>query len=166
VQALRKHQSMEYDDEEKIDRMLGMGAPPDVPDYPEGLSFSIDKDDLSKICEGEPKPDATLHFGAMGTAIGVYRDRENVRIEVELREMAGPDGEFVSLDRPVAIRLCDGDCEKLDLDDDCEKGDTIHLIGTARVESTDSPQWGGDTVRLQIIEMDVEDESQETRRYG
>ena len=50
------------------------------------------------------------------------------------------------------------------LEADCERGDTIHLIGTVRVESVSSTEWGGDRVTLQVTELTyAEDESSEAR---
>jgi hypothetical protein len=159
--AFRQMSSMELDDDEKIDRMFG--TPEGLPDYPPGLQFTIDKADLGKFCDGECSPGMTLRFAAMGNATSVYRSVDSVRIEVELREMAGEDGKFVEMDRPPSICLCGPELEKLDLDEECERGDMIHIIGTARVESLSSPAYGGDMVGLQIVEMCVEDESEESR---
>lgn len=153
--------SLEYSDDEKFDQIIGPDMEP--PDYPAGLQFTIDKSDLGKICDGDCSPGMTLRFAALGTATSVYRARESTRIEVELSQMAGEDGKFVEMDRAPSICLCGPELEKLDLADECERGDAIHVIGTARVESLSSPSFGGDTVGLQITEMCIEDESEESR---
>lgn len=152
---------MEWSDDRKIDHILGPETP--MQDYPPGLSFTIQRDDLDKFCEGTCSPGMTIRFSAMGTATSFYRDREDCRIEVELTQMAGEDGKFVDLDNPPSICLCGEELGKLDLEDEGERGDTIHIIGTARVERVASPSWGGDTVGLQIIEAAIEDESEESR---
>ena len=154
--------SMEYDDDELMDRMFGPGV--ELPTHPAGLCFTMSKDQLEEIAEGEAEPDAMLHFSAMGTVLSISKDRQSgTRIEMELTEFAGPDGKFEALENPPAICLCDGELEKLDCDDDCEKGDMLHLIGMARVERTNDPQWGEGMVTLQITHLAIEDESEEGR---
>ena len=155
--------SMEYDDEEKVDRFLGPGV--ELPDHPPGLCFTMNKDQLEEISEGEAEPDAMLHFAAMGTVLSVTKDRKDgTRIELELAEFAGPDGKFEPLENPPAICLCDGEFDKLDVDDDCKKGDMLHLIGMARVERTNDPQFGEGSATLQITHLAVaENESEESR---
>lgn len=159
--TFRQMSSMEYDDEEKLDRLIGPEIEP--PDYPDGLRFTMAKGDLGKICAGNCAPGMVLRFAAFGTATSVYRDRESTRIEVSLTEMAGEDGKFVAMEQSPAICLCGPELEKLDLADECERGDTIHLVGTARVENTSSTEFGGDSIGLQITELSVEDESEESR---
>jgi hypothetical protein len=156
--------SVEYSDDEKFDRIMDQSkAGPDQPDYPPGLQFTISREDLGKFCEGDCAPGMTLRFAAMGTATSVMRDMDGCRIEVELGEMAGDDGKFVKMDSPPSVCLCGPEMEKIDLEEDCERGDMLHLIGTARVERTTSHEFGGDMVSLQIIELAVEDESEENR---
>lgn len=158
---MRQMASLEYTDEEKFDRMFPEMPEPEI--YPSGLMLMIDKADLGKLCDGECAPGMTLRFAAMGTATSVYRDSDSVRIEVELGQMAGENGQFAEMDRPPSICLCGPEMEKLDLAEECERGDMIHIIGSARVQSVSSPSYGGDMVGLQITEMCVEDESEENR---
>lgn len=161
---LRRLASLEYTDDEKIDRLIG--PEPKAPDYPEGLSFSLGRDDLGKICEGPCEPGMTLQFMAMGEALSVYRGTDEIRIEVEFCMMAGADGKFAEMDQPPCICLCGSELEKLDLADDAEKGDMIHIIGTAKIVSTSSPRYGEDGVSLQIVEAAIEDESTEGMDNG
>ena len=88
---------------------------------------------------------------------------DNCRIELQIGEFAGEDGKFFDLSSPCYICLCAPDLEKMEIEASCERGDTIHLIGTARMESSSSTEHGGDMVCLQVIEMDCEDESEESR---
>lgn len=161
---LRQMADFEYDDDDKLDHMLGMPAV-EPPDYPSGMKFTLTSVDLAKICTGDCSPGMTLNFAAMGTAMSVEHTLEGCRIEVELSQMAGEDGKFTDLDMPPFVCLCGPELAKLDLDEDCERGDTIHLIGMARVERTSQPQYGGDSVTLQITQAYIEDESGESR-YG
>jgi hypothetical protein len=152
---------MGYTDDEMLDHMIGPGA--EMPEFPPGLSFTMDKATLEQIAEGEAAPGAMLNFAAMGTVLSVTRDRrEGCRIELELTMFAGPDGKFEALEGAPSICLCDGECEKLDLDDSCEKGDLLHLMGMARVERTNDPQFGDGTVTMQVTHLAcVENESEE-----
>lgn len=162
--VFRQMHDLEYSDDEKYDQMVSRVEPEDDgPDYPEGLKFMIMKSELAKFCDSDCEPGMTIRFAAMGTATSIDRGREDCRIEVELGEMAGEDGRFVELDMKPSICLCGPELEKIDLEEECEKGDMIHIVGTARVERVSSPAWGEDSVYLQIVEAAIEDESQENR---
>lgn len=160
--AFHRMVDMEWSDEDKYDHAMAHEVEP--PDYPPGLQFIISRDDLEKFCDAsECQPGSSIRFAAMGVATSINRGMGECLIEVELTEMAGEDGQFAPLDNPAAISLCSPELERLDLDEECERGDTIHIIGTARVERTSSPRYGGDSVTLQIVEAAIEDESDENR---
>lgn len=157
-------QSLEYDDDEKFDRMVG----PDksMPDYPPGCQFSISNDDLEQAGIQASEPDETVKFSAMAEVVGVYRSRDDCRVDLEMQQFAGPDGKFCDLSQPARLCLCGPELEKMGLEADCERGDTIHLIGTARLENTSSTEFGGEMATLQIVKLTYEDESTESRDGG
>jgi hypothetical protein len=69
-------------------------------------------------------------------------------------------------DIPPGLCLCltERELEKLDLDDDCEVGDTIHLFALCRVTSKSKRDTGSGAecrIELAIDEMEVEDEDLE-----
>ena len=85
-------------------------------------------------------------------------------------QFAGDDGKFIDLDDDdempwMAPSICmrGPDLDKLGLEADCELGDTIHLIGTVRLESLSNDGFSGERARLQIVELSFEDESSESR---
>jgi hypothetical protein len=159
--------SLKYDDEESYDLMKTMSGPSmgslDVPEYPTGCQFSVSQADLERAGLSDTAPNDSVRFSAMGVVTSVFRGREDCRVELELTELAGPDGQFADLDNPAHICLCGPELEKMGLEADCERGDTIHLIGRARVESRYDSEWAGDVCTLQITEMKYEDESSESR---
>ena len=161
--ALRKMAPMAYDDEQIFDLSKGMPHDWTPPEYPPTLQFSVSKDDLAKAGGEDAEPDASMRFSAMGVVTSVTNGREHCRVELELTQFAGEDGQFADLTNPTPICLCGPELERMDLEADCECGDTIHLIGTARVESVVSSEWGGDRVLLQVTELTYEDESSESR---
>jgi hypothetical protein len=151
---------LEYTDEEKYDRVSPSYEPPD---YPPGLSFSLSSDDLEKAEAHGGQPGDMLTFSAMGEVTSVFKGRDDCRIELQIGEFAGEDGKFFDLSEPSYISLCNAELEKMGLEADCERGDTIHLIGEARMESSSSTEHGGDRVTLQITHLAAEDESSESR---
>lgn len=69
-------------------------------------------------------------------------------------------------DYPFGLQLTLGDeeFEKLDLDDECEVGDMIHLFAMATVTGvsmTDGPNGRRCRVELQITHLEIEDEDEE-----
>jgi hypothetical protein len=163
--------SLEHDDEDRYDLEKGMPDGYEASDYPSGCCFQISKADLERAgCEGG-EPGDTCRFSAMGEVTSIFKSMDGCRIEIELSQFAGEDGKFFALDTdadgvfPSApmICLCQRELEKMGLDADCERGDMIHLIGTARLESTSSTEYGGDMHCLQITELSCEDESTESR---
>lgn len=64
----------------------------------------------------------------------------------------------------LCISLDHDDLEKLDLDDNVEAGDMVHLVAFAKVTSVSKRDIGGKTecrVELQIQSLAVEDENNE-----
>jgi hypothetical protein len=155
--------SMAHDDEQLYDLAKGMPADYEPPEYPTGLQFSVTKEDLEKAGGEGGEPNATMRFSAMGKVTSTFKDRENCRIEVELTEFAGEDGKFFELSRTTTICFQGPELEKVELSDNAERGDMIHLIGTARVESVASHEAFGDMATLQVTELNYEDESAESR---
>lgn len=65
----------------------------------------------------------------------------------------------------LCISLTEVELEKLDLEDDCEVGDIIHLFAMAKVTSVSKRDTGDGCdcrVELSITDLAVEDESTET----
>lgn len=153
--------SIEYNDSEKYDRAVGVER--NAPDYPPGMCFGIPMADLEKAGAEGGDPDDTMHFAAMGEVTNTMRDREGCRIEVELTQFAGEDGKFFELSRPCHICFCGPELEKLEMSDNAERGDMVHLIGTARLESVSDNEFMGKMASLQITELSYEDESAESR---
>jgi len=169
--ALRQLQDMRHDDETLYDLAKGMPRDWEPPEYPQGLSFQISEEDLAKAAAEDGEPGDTMRFSAMGEVTSIFKGIDNCRIELKLTQFAGEDGQFFDLDDggPAAwlgapsICLCGPELEKLGLEADCERGDMLHLIGTARLDSSSSTEHGGDMHTLQIVEMTCEDESEESR---
>lgn len=161
--ALRKYADLAHDDDQMYDLSKGMGKDYDPPAYPGGLKFSIAQADLERAGEGMGEMGATMHFSAMAECTSVFRHVDDgCRCELQILLFAGEDGKFFEPTMPACICLCGPEFEKMDLDDDCERGDLIHLQGNARLESSSSTEWGGDMVTFQITEMTfAEDESTE-----
>lgn len=161
--ALRQFADMRHDEDKLYDLSKGMHEDYEPPEYPTGLCFCISKEALAQADGGDANPNDTMRFSAMGEVTSVFRGREESRIELQLVMFAGEDGKFFVLDDPAHLCLCGPDLEKMDLEDDAEMGDLLHLIGTARVESLSSNEWNGDMVSLQITDLTYEDESDESR---
>lgn len=155
--------SLAHDDEDKYDLGKGMPDSWEAPDYPTGCSFSLSAADLAKAKAEGGEPGDSMRFSAMGEATSIFKSLDGCRIEIEIGSFAGDDGKFFELESSTCICLTQSELEKMDLDAGCERGDTIHLIGTARMESASSTEYGGDRVCLQITELTFEDESEESR---
>lgn len=162
--ALHKMADMRHDDDQLYDMSKGMPFDWSPPEYPGGLQFCISKADLEKAGGANAELDASMRFAAMGIVTSVMNGRDNCRVEIELTQFAGEDGQFADLENPASICLCGPELERMDLEADCERGDTIHLIGTVRVESTMSNEFMGDCATLQVTELTFEDESDESRK--
>ena len=168
--TFRPLKSMAHDDEALYDMAKDMPAGYEPPEYPIGLSFTLPQSVLDEVGAEDGDPDDMLHFALMGEVISVFRGRDDSRVELRVTQFAGEDGRFVDVndneDQPwlsPTICLCEPDLDKLDLEADCEIGDTLHLIGTVRLESVSNDGFSGEQVRLQITELTVEDESTESR---
>ena len=160
---LRNLVSLAHTDDELYDLSKGMPRDWEPPEFPSGLSLCLTKEDLAEAGGEGGEPGHTMNFSAMGEVTSIYKSIDECRIELQIGEFAGEDGKFFDLSSPAYMCLCGPELEKMDLDDDCERGDTIHLIGTARLDSTSSTEYGGDMVTLQITHLTFEDESSESR---
>lgn len=152
---------MAYDDEEILDRLIGPEGK--IPDYPPGLCFSLSGDTIKAIGAEGIKPDDSMRFSAMGEVTSVYVGREDCRIELQVSHFAGPDGKFQELEMPSHLCLCGPELNKMELEADCERGDTIHLIGEARLEGKSDTEWAGEQYSFQVTKLTYEDESDEAR---
>lgn len=167
--TLRHMADMAHDDEQLYDLAKDMPKGYEPPEYPSGLCFSIPKSVLDATGGEDGSPDDTMRFSAMGEVTSVFRGRDNCRVELRLTQFAGEDGKFTDLDedddRPwmtPSICLCGPELGRMDLEADCELGDTIHLIGTVRLESLSNDGFSGEQARLQVIQLACEDESTES----
>lgn len=151
---------MELDDFTKY-KMSAPDAEP--PDYPPGLCFTVSGDMLAKAGLEGGEPGDSTHFAAMAEVTSIHKDEDDCRIELEVTEFAGEDGKFFDLEPPSHICLCGPELEKMGLEADCERGDTIHLIGTAKLKSISDSEFMGHMATLQVTELTFEDESSESR---
>jgi hypothetical protein len=153
-----------HDDEDHYDLSKGMPDDWEPPEYPGGCQLHMKCEDLAKAgCEGG-EPGDVCNFAAMCEVTSVMKSLTGgCRIELEVMLFAGEDGEFFEPSEPKpCLCLTDRELGKLDLDDDCERGDLLHIMGEARVESTSSTEYGGETCCLQVTGMDfAENESTE-----
>lgn len=154
---------LKHDDEDRYDLEKGMPDDYEAPDYPTNCQFSVTAEDLEKAgCDGG-EPGDSCHFAVMGEVTSIFKGMEDCRVEIQIGEMADEEGHFFDLSEPSYLCLCQRELEKLDLDADCERGDLIHLVGTARMESSSSTEYA-DRVTLQITDLGyVGNESQESR---
>jgi len=163
--ALRQYTDMSYSDDDILD-MPAQDS--DAPEYPCGLCFSISEDDLEKAGESEPEIGAKMRFSAMADVTSVMKYPDGERVELRITDFAGEDGKFFELSMPCCICLTDQELEKLCMDADCRpasddyEGDMLHMIGTVRIDGVARSEFGS-SIRLQITEMSVEDESEESR---
>jgi hypothetical protein len=139
------------------------------------MSFSVSPDVLEKIGLEGGDPGDTADFAAMGEVTSCQRGLTSSRVEVRLTALAGEDGKFVTLGFDAdddflptmggpTVAFTERELEKLGLDDDCECGDTVHLIGQVQLESTFAHEAGGECCTLQITHLSaVENESTESR---
>lgn len=164
MKALRK---MAYNDYERYQRSGHGASDPEPPEFPPNLQFSITAEDLEKAGGEDGDIDDVMHFSAMGEVTSIVCIREMTRVELQVGQFAGDDGKFFELSQPAYISLCGPELEKMEMEANCERGDTIHLIGTVRYEGHSDTEYGGDMVTLQITELTAaEDESEESRDGG
>ena len=78
-------------------------------------------------------------------------------------DFVSEDGKFFDLSGPACICFTGAELAKVELSDNAERGDMIHLIGTARLESRSDNEFGGKSACLQVLELSYEDESAESR---
>lgn len=149
-----------HDDEALYDMSKGMPEDWTPPEYPYHLVFSLSKEDLTAIGAEGGDPGDTMRFSAMAEVTSVYRGRDDSRIELSVALLAGEDGKFHELAQPGHICLCGPELEKMDLGDDAELGDLLHVFGELRLESLMSTEYG-DAVTLQITHLAFENESDE-----
>lgn len=161
--ALRSFTSLAHDDDDLYDLSKGMPKDYEPPEYPPGCCLNIAKEDLERSGAEDGELGDTMRFSAMGEVTSIYKAIDNCRIELQIGEFAGEDGKFFDLSQPTYMCLCERELDKMGLEPDCERGDMLHLIGTARMDSASSTEYGGDMVCLQIAEMTWEDESVESR---
>jgi hypothetical protein len=87
--------------------------------------------------------------------------------EDKVREHATEMPAILSIpDVPYGLRICltEAELEKLDLEDECEVGDMVHLFCMAKVTSVSKEDSGGGPrcrIELSITDMAVEDEDTE-----
>lgn len=160
---LRQLHDMSNSEDQLYELSKGMPDSWMPPEYPSGLCFSLTQDDLERAGAESGEPGASMRFSAMGEVTSIFKGIDTCRIELQIGEFAGDDGKFFDLENPAYICLCQDELEKMDLDDDCERGDLIHLIGTARLESLSDTEYGGQMCSLQVVELSFEDESAESR---
>lgn len=158
--------SLALDDDQLYDmakRQTG-DAKPDLPDYPPGLCFTVRECCFERLGIGDVKPGATVNFQAFARVISANLRTDGCRVELEIDMLKLGDGEFVELDEMERPSICldENDHERLDLEPECDTGDMIHLIGTAKVVATDDNRHMGRSVTLQIEEgLIAEDEDAE-----
>lgn len=164
--AFRALKSMAHDDEDLYDLAKGMPDDYEPPEYPQGLSFSLSREDLEKIGGKGGEPGQTLRFSAMCCVSSLFRGIDSSRIELAVEMLAGDDGKYFDVEDepfPPTICLTGSELDKLGLEADAERGDLLHLFGTARLDSLSDTGYGGPRACLQITELDYEDESDEAR---
>lgn len=88
------------------------------------------------------------------------------RTPAEKVEAAAPPTPIEAPDYPYGLCIClDQEClDKLELDPDCEGGDTIHLVAFAKVKARSEEVINGERkcrIELQITDLAVEDEDEE-----
>ena len=156
---MRQCADMSPDDDRLYDLMTGMPDGYEPPQYPSGLMFSIPCADLEANGETVGDPGSEMRFSAMGEVTSTFHSVDDCRIELELTQFAGESGKFFDLTSPSHICLCGPELEKMDLDEDAERGDTIHLIGDACLVSKSSTEYAGDVATFQVVRLTFEDES-------
>ena len=165
--AFRALHSLRHDDDDLYDMSKGMPEDWDLPEYPGGCCFTIKTSDLEACGAENGTPGDVMHFSAMACVTSVFKSETGCRIELEVMLFAGEDGKFCELSDPKpCICLTAPEIEKMDLDADCALGDLIHLMGTARLTSCSSSDWG-EVCTMQITDLAfAEDESNEQPPEG
>lgn len=152
------------DDDDLYDLAKGMPLDFEPPEYPSGLCFSLCAEDMAQAEIEDAKPGDTLRFSAMGEVTSIFVSQDDARIELEVTQFAGDDGKLFEMKEPGHICLCEGELAKLGLETDCERGDTLHMVGEACVQSCSSTEYSGERCVVQITDLAyLEDESTESR---
>jgi hypothetical protein len=161
----RPLKSLQLDDEDQYDwlKKQRLGPAIDPPEYPPGMCFTVYEPHFEALGIGECNPGESVKFAAMVRATSVMRNTEGCRIEAEIDFLSLGDGQLVELADGVrpSISLDENDHERLDIEEDCQRGDLLHLIGTAQIMECSDTEYGGRALRLQITHASVEDESAE-----
>jgi hypothetical protein len=169
--AMSRFVDMAHDDEQLYELSKGMPDDWEPPEYPCGLCFMLPASVLEQVEADGGDPGDTMRFGLMAKVTSVFRSMDDCRVELRVTDFAGEDGQFVDLDddddmpwMAPSLCLCAADLDKLGLEADCDLGDTIHLVGTVRLESLSNDGFSGEQARLQITELTYAgDESAENR---
>ena len=140
------------------------GSTDDLPDYPPGMQFTIRECCFEALGIDDVRPGAAVKFAALARVTSCNLRTDGCRVELEIDMLKLDDGDFAELDEMARPSICldENDHERLDLDEGCEVGDLLHLIGHARVVSTDDNRYIGRSVCLQIQEAVVENEDAES----
>lgn len=163
MQPLRSMRMTDEDHYDWLKSRRGLGMPmEEPPEYPPGLCFSIPEQHLEDLDIDDAVPGAVVKFGAMVEATSCHHTEDACRIEASIKMVSIDGGPYVEVDSGPCICLNENDHEKLDLEQGCERGDLLHLIGMARVSTIRDTEYGGKCVELQITDCRVEDESTET----
>lgn len=152
--------SLEYDDDDILDRMVGQDVEP--PSFPPNLCFSISEDELEQAAGATGNVGDCMAFAAMAEVSSVHISEAGRRVELTIKQFAGDDGKFFDLKMDGHICFCDYELDKLGLDCDCEVGDMIHLMGDVCLKAVHRSEFG-QTAELQITSLTFEDESTESR---
>lgn len=156
---------MAHDDDQLYDMAKARAGidDSDLPEYPSGLRFTVMECCFERLGIDTMEPGATVKFAAMARATSVNQRIDGCRIEAEIDMLSLDGGQLAELDegaRP-SISLDENDHARLDIEQGCERGDMLHLMGEARVEAVDDNRWMGRSVTLQITAADVESEDGE-----
>ena len=102
--------------------------------------------------------------------IGHFVDMANTPDEAEADMPATIDYKGPKYPYGLTMRLTEKELAKLDLDDGCEVGDTLHLFAMVRVTSISSNEReDGEkncSIELQVTHIALEDEDEENEMSG
>jgi hypothetical protein len=156
-------QDLELDDDQKFDLKQQMKAGYEPPDYPMGVRFTVCEPDFEALGIDAPRPEQMISFSMIGECMSANRSIGSCRMELEIVFLSLGDGEMCEMTCRPCLCLDEMVHERLDLDEDsAERGGVLHLIGMARVEETNDPSFGQQSVTLQVVSASCEDEGAET----
>jgi hypothetical protein len=157
VADFHEYRSMKLNDDQLFDMDKARRAGPitptdDLPEYPPGMRFTIRECCYEALGIDQVKPGSTVKFAALCRVTSCNHRTDGCRIELEIDMLQLGDGELAELDEMARPSICldENDHDRLDLDDDCETGDLLHLMGEARVMSVDDNRFMGGSCTLQI----------------